>query len=213
MGEKKKSFKMILWRNFAGVLAIIWMCIIFALSAQGKEESGAVSESFTYRVVSSTKFFFHLDMDDARVKEVADAIEGLVRKAAHMTEFGILSVLLYIWIGQWSMSFLRRWGTAFGAATVYAATDEIHQLFVAGRAGRFSDVCIDGVGACLGILVLVLASKIVNLVKAAKARKQEREERKQEKEERKQEKEERKQEKEERKSEKRQQGEEPRKEE
>lgn len=210
MGEKKKNFRMILWRNFAGVLAIIWMCIIFALSAQGKEESGAVSESFTYRMVSTTKFFFHLDMDDARVKEVADAIEGLVRKAAHMTEFGILSVLLYIWIGQWSMSFLRRWGTAFGAATVYAATDEIHQLFVAGRAGRFSDVCIDGAGACLGILVLVLASKIVNLVKAAKARKQEREERKQEKEERKQEKEERQQGKEERKSEKRQQGEEPR---
>ena len=164
------------------------MCVIFALSDQGKEESGAVSESFTYRVVSSTRFFFHLDMDDARVKEVATAIEGLVRKVAHMVEYGILSVLLYIWIGQWSMSFLRRWGTAFGAATVYAATDEIHQLFVVGRAGRFTDVCIDGLGACLGILVFVLLVRIVRFVKAAKARRQEKELRKLEKEEQRQEK-------------------------
>ena len=190
MGKTKTqhSFKLVLLRNLAGVIAIVWMCVIFALSAQGKEESGAVSESFTYRMVSSTSFFFHLDMDDARVKEIATAIEGFVRKVAHMVEYGILSVLLYIWIGQWSMSFLRRWGTAFGAATVYAATDEVHQLFVAGRAGRFTDVCIDGVGACLGILVFVLLVRIVRFVQAAKTRRQEREERRLEKEERKQEK-------------------------
>ena len=190
MGKTKTqhSFKMVLLRNLAGALAIIWMCVIFAFSAQDKEESGAVSESFTYRVVSSTSFFFHLDMDDARVKEIADAIEGFVRKVAHMVEYGILSVLLYIWIGQWPMSFLRRWGTAFGAATVYAATDEIHQLFVAGRSGRFTDVCIDGLGACLGILVFILLVRAVRLVQAARARRQEKEARRQEKEERKQEK-------------------------
>ena len=186
--ETKQSVKQVLLRNLAGVLAIVWMCVIFAFSAQTKEESSAVSESFSYRVVSSTNFFFHLDMDDARVREIADAIEGFVRKAAHMTEYGILSVLLYIWIGQWSMRFLRRWGTAFGAATVYAATDEIHQLFVAGRSGRFTDVCIDGLGAGLGIFVFILLVRIVGLVQAAKERKQEKELRRQEKEERKQEK-------------------------
>ena len=186
--ETKQSVKQVLLRNLAGVLAIVWMCVIFAFSAQTKEESSAVSESFSYRVVSSTNFFFHLDMDDARVREIADAIEGFVRKAAHMTEYGILSVLLYIWIGQWPMSFLRRWGTAFGAATVYAATDEIHQLFVAGRSGRFTDVCIDGAGACLGILVFILLVRLVRCVQAAKTRRQEREQRKQEKEEWKQEK-------------------------
>ena len=186
--ETKQSVKQVLLRNLAGVLAIVWMCVIFAFSAQTKEESSAVSESFSYRVVSSTNFFFHLDMDDARVREIADAIEGFVRKAAHMTEYGILSVLLYIWIGQWSMRLLRRLGTAFGAATVYAATDEIHQLFVAGRSGRFTDVCIDGLGAGLGIFVFILLVRIVGLVQAAKERKQEKELRRQEKEERKQEK-------------------------
>ena len=174
----RNRFKMVFLRNLAGVLAIVWMCVIFAFSAQGKEESGAVSESFTYRVVSSTNFFFHLDMDNARVKEIADAIEGFVRKVAHMTEYGILSVLLFIWLGQWEMSLLRRGGTVFGASAVYAATDEIHQFFVPGRAGRFSDVCIDSAGAFLGIVLFVLIVKMVTMTRALKGKREERRQRK-----------------------------------
>ncbi|MCM1268797.1 MAG: VanZ family protein [Bacteroidales bacterium] len=181
MAETKKKFKMILLRNLAGVLAIVWMCIIFAFSAQPKEESGEMSAGFTYQMVSSTNFFFHLDLSDARVKEIADAIEGFVRKVAHMAEFGLLSVLLYIWIGQWEMGFLRKGATAAGAAAVYAATDEIHQLFVAGRAGRFTDVLIDSAGAVLGVVVFALVVKIVGVVKARKAKKQEKLARQQEK--------------------------------
>ena len=123
-----------------------------------------MSESFTYHMVSSTRTFFHLDLSDERVKAISDTIEGLVRKAAHMAEYGTLSVLLYIWIGQWEMSFLRRGGTAYAATTVYAATDEIHQLFVAGRAGRFSDVVIDSAGALLGVRVFALLVRIVKRI-------------------------------------------------
>lgn len=165
MRKAEEKFGMVLLRNLAGVLAIVWMCVIFAFSAQTKEESGAVSESFTFHMVSSTRTFFHLDLSDERVKEIADAIEGFVRKVAHMTEFGILSVLLYIWIGQWEMGFLRRGVTAAGATAVYAATDEIHQLFVAGRSGRFSDVCIDSAGAAAGVLVFALLVKFVKRVR------------------------------------------------
>lgn len=165
MRRAEEKFGMVLLRNLAGALAIVWMCVIFAFSAQTKEESGAVSESFTFHMVSSTRTFFHLDLSDERVKEIADAIEGFVRKAAHMTEFGILSVLLYIWIGQWEMRFLRRGVTAAGATAVYAATDEIHQLFVAGRSGRFSDVCIDSAGAVAGVLVFTLLVKLVKHVR------------------------------------------------
>lgn len=176
--EKQQNFKLVLLRNLAGILAIVWMCIIFGFSAQTKEESGAVSESVTYHMVSSTRMFFHLDISDERVKEIADAIEGFVRKLAHMTEYGVLSVLLFIWIGQWEMSFLRRAGTASGAAAVYAATDEIHQVFVAGRSGRFSDVCIDTAGAVLGIAVFVLIVKLVTMIRTLRTKREERRQRK-----------------------------------
>lgn len=169
---RRKRMKIVFLRNLAGVLAIMWMCIIFAFSAQTKEESGAVSNSFTYQIVSSTRTFFNLDLSDARVKEIADAIEGFVRKAAHMTEFGVLSVLLFIWIGQWEMGLLRRGLTASGAAAVYAATDEIHQLFVPGRAGRFSDVCIDSAGAVLGVVVFVLIVKLITVIRTLREKRE-----------------------------------------
>ncbi len=166
MRKVEEKFGVVVFRNLAGALAIVWMCIIFAFSAQPKEESGAVSASFTYHMVSSTRTFFHLELSDARVKEISDAIEGFIRKVAHMAEFGIMSVLLYIWVGQWEMGFLRRAGTAAGATAVYAATDEIHQLFVPGRAGRFSDVCIDSAGAVAGVVVFALFVRIVKHVRA-----------------------------------------------
>ncbi len=75
MRKTEEKFGMFLLRNLAGVLAIVWMCMIFAFSAQDKEESGAVSESFTYHMVSSTRTFFHLDLSDERVKAISDTIE------------------------------------------------------------------------------------------------------------------------------------------
>ena len=38
----------------------------------------------------------------------------------------------------------------------YACTDEFHQLFVPGRAGRFTDVLIDSSGALVLSLIVVL---------------------------------------------------------
>ena len=38
MKNTEEKFGMVLLRNLAGVLAIVWMCVIFAFSAQEKEE-------------------------------------------------------------------------------------------------------------------------------------------------------------------------------
>ena len=80
--------------NIAGILALIWMCVIFAFSAQTSEESGAVSEGFSYRLVNTTGKLFHLSIDAEKVREIANSIEHFVRKAAHMTEYGVLAILL-----------------------------------------------------------------------------------------------------------------------
>ena len=46
----------------------------------------------------------------------------------------------------------RRLFAAFAIVFCYACTDEFHQLFVPGRAGRFTDVMID----CSLVLVVTL---------------------------------------------------------
>lgn len=158
-------------RYLAGVLAIVWMCIIFAFSAQTKEESSAVSESLSYRMVSSTRFFFHWNLDDEQVREIANTIEYFVRKGAHMTEFAIMSILLFIWLGLWEMTLFRRGTMAFVITAVYAASDEFHQLFVPGRSGRVSDVLIDSSGALAGVIVFILFGRLVQVLRLRKERK------------------------------------------
>ncbi len=83
----------------------------------------------------------------------------LVRKCAHMTEYGVLALLVW-WAlrrsdpdegGPWSPG--QAWA-ALGVACVYAATDELHQAFVPNREGSVRDVVIDACGAALGLLAL-----------------------------------------------------------
>ena len=151
-------------RTIAGILALLWMCVIFAFSAQEEKESSAVSEALSYRMVNSTGILFHLHLDEEDLRRIAAAIESAVRKAAHMTEFGILSVLVYVWLGKWQMAAGKRMSIAAIFAILYAASDECHQLFVPGRAGSIRDVVIDGTGAILGVCIFVGVKKCISFL-------------------------------------------------
>jgi hypothetical protein len=68
----------------------------------------------------------------------------LLRKLAHAAEYAILAALLLRAVRElpaWALSVL------------YAVSDELHQHFVPGRAGRPLDVAIDATGALVGVLL------------------------------------------------------------
>ena len=44
---------------------------------------------------------------------------------------------------------------------VYAATDEFHQYFIPGRSAEVMDVCIDTLGASIGLAILFFTLKVV----------------------------------------------------
>ena len=74
-------------------------------------------------------------------------INLLVRKGAHMAEY---AVLLLLYRRALHASGARRPGlAALCLCACYAATDEGHQAFVAGRGPSVADVCIDTLGAAL----------------------------------------------------------------
>ena len=68
-----------------------------------------------------------------------------LRKAAHMTEFGLLW-----WL--WRRA-LGHGGWAAAITLAYAATDEWHQTFVQGRSGRPADWLIDAAGVGIAIAI------------------------------------------------------------
>ena len=50
-------------------------------------------------------------------------------------------------------------------AIIYAATDELHQKFVAGRGPSIRDVMIDSMGALFGIMVFMLIILMIEKIK------------------------------------------------
>jgi VanZ family protein len=88
-----------------------------------------------------------------RVAQAAD-VDFVVRKAGHMFVFGVLAVLIWRALAHSDVRRALLWSLALTAA--YAATDEFHQSFTAGRHPSPADVVIDSCGALLFLMALTL---------------------------------------------------------
>jgi VanZ family protein len=76
----------------------------------------------------------------------------ILRKAAHITEYALLSFLLSrAMAGSFNFSRQRVFALALFVSICYSASDEIHQSFVAGRSGNIVDVLIDTAGVLVGL--------------------------------------------------------------
>ena len=86
-------------------------------------------------------------------------VHFFVRKAAHVTEYAILTGLLFrAWRGLMG-GFWMRAATALGPALLFALADEFHQSFVVSRTSSLGDVGIDFAGAIVGFAILALAQR------------------------------------------------------
>ncbi len=70
----------------------------------------------------------------------------LARKVAHFGEYALLTLLWWRPL-RTKLAVRAAVGVAFALAVLYAATDELHQRYVAGRVGTPVDVLIDAAGA------------------------------------------------------------------
>ena len=156
------------------VALILWCTFIFYMSARVAQDSDALSLGFAGR-------FLHLvvpgfsDMSAADQLALATSINHPVRKLAHFTEYLVLGILavnaLRLHIGSSGRYFEDEAITpsrnfcipalSWAFCILYAASDEFHQLFVPGRAGLVTDVCIDSAGALLGILLFLVALQLI----------------------------------------------------
>lgn len=77
-------------------------------------------------------------------------------KLVHLGIYGVLGALLAIAArANFAWSQLRLWLFAVGAASLYGATDELHQAFVPNRSPDVRDLAADMVGAALGAAVVL----------------------------------------------------------
>ncbi|QAT38847.1 VanZ family protein [Clostridium sp. JN-9] len=130
--------KIIKWILFAA-----WMIVIFNFSSMPAEAS---NENSRYVIYIFNLLGLNLNSILGNMANFA------VRKAAHFTEYFILYLFAYNALTDCYDKRKCLWISLI-IVFLYASTDEIHQIFVPGRSGRFRDVLIDTSGGTLGMII------------------------------------------------------------
>ncbi len=141
-GNRNMLKKIVLW-----CMVVLLSCGIFSFSGDSGPESDAKSGKITTFVAQAVNKVVR----DADYDKVYSVCHVLIRKTAHFSIYMLLAILSYALGRSYE---LRMQIAALCAATyclLFAVSDEIHQLFVPYRSGQITDVCIDFLGACLGI--------------------------------------------------------------
>ena len=146
----KKRLQRIIWH----VLILAWMVLIFLLSSQEAQTSSDLSGVVSRNIAQVFVRDFG-EMQDAQQIQVIDNMQNIVRKGAHMFLYFVLGLLAMGTMNTYRIKTRLKVLVAFAIALLYAVSDEIHQLYVPGRACKVADVLIDATGAVLGILIFV----------------------------------------------------------
>lgn len=147
-GRKLKQARLVLW-----ILLIAIMTVIFLFSAQKGEESGETSGRIAQAIIEVVEPDFEQLPQEKQV-ELLDTTDLIVRKGAHFSEYALLAFVLYLLLRTYPLRACAL--LSWLGATVYAVTDEVHQLFVGERAGSAKDVLLDSCGAATGVILAYL---------------------------------------------------------
>lgn len=152
---KRKGLQQTWVRILLTGLTLAMMLIIFFFSTETAERSDATSGQVAITVISITHPDFE-QMDKTKQKSIYDNVQFYVRKAAHFTEYAVLGLLLRLCLESWFGK--RKWlfPAAWAAGTIYAGTDELHQILTDGRSGQWTDVLIDSSGVFTGVLIAAM---------------------------------------------------------
>lgn len=134
--------------------------LIFFFSAQNGDQSSSLSYRISGHVVDVVRSLTRgFGMQTTEVDQAA-IWEKPIRKLAHLTEYACMGVLVYTMWRPWWERGRRLYLLVLVWVFTSAAADEVHQRFVPGRYGSFSDVLLDTVGGICGIVVCVILERI-----------------------------------------------------
>jgi VanZ family protein len=132
-------------------LILAWAGLIFYLSSR------AFGPRFSRRLLALGLHLVNLHL----APHAFVLLDTLIRKLAHLVEYGIFALVLY-WLPSGKGNNLwrpRRAVVCVLVATAYSLTDEFHQSFVPGRHASLFDCALDASGAALAMLICYISSR------------------------------------------------------
>jgi VanZ family protein len=126
----------------------LWIAVIFYLSS----DSGSLSQ--TSRFIRPIVLFFFPDISEASLQ----IVHGVIRKCAHVFEYGVLALLILR--AMWTSHFetLRRFKYVIPVVfvVVIASIDEYNQSLSTTRSGTIQDVLLDTAGGIFAVTIVWL---------------------------------------------------------
>ena len=161
----------VFWARFFLVAALATAVMIFCFSAQQGPESAELSEGVTKEVAKVVKPNYKI-LPPAAQRSFLMQLGAVVRKCAHFGEFALLGFNIMAWLclSRPDKSPAASAPPAWLAATLYAGTDELHQMFVNARGPALLDVGIDSGGALTGVLAALAGAALLAWFRQAAAR-------------------------------------------
>lgn len=143
---------------------LLWCAVIllsvqmFGFSSQNAAQSNGLSGKWAEKITCAIEKV--IPMEDEMRESVYTVVNFIVRKCAHFAEYALLSVLVLFLVRSYDLKLKMCVIISLAYCLLFAASDEIHQLFVPGRHGHIIDVGIDFFGAICGAFCGILAIKI-----------------------------------------------------
>ena len=147
---------------------ILWMTMIFVFSSQPAVQSDELSLGIVERIFA---FLYNLSdvpvfslISDELWFDLYSKANFIVRKSAHFMLYAVLAFFVYHLLLEYKTNNTKAIFVAAIICFLYAASDEVHQIFIPGRAGQIRDVFIDFSGS----VSLLVIEFLISLIKKRK---------------------------------------------
>ena len=121
---------------------LLWTFLIFIMSSFDATES-----------TNQSNFIVNIITNIFKIENI-ELLSFIIRKLAHFTEYLILGLLVANMFTKNNINNLYL--ISIILCIIYATSDEIHQLFVPGRACQLRDILIDSIGSITGVYLYKL---------------------------------------------------------
>jgi len=132
-------------RLISWLAVVLWLVLIFVLSAQSVHKSNGLSKGIAEEMVKIIEKI----SPDRHIN--IGRFNHYLRKTAHFLSYTMLAILVMNVLRMMSANGGKRIAIALAVCILFAISDEFHQLFVPGRGAQVKDVLIDTAGAIVGI--------------------------------------------------------------
>lgn len=148
------------------LLVFVWMFIIFNFSNINSNKSNNDSKNISYKIIENGLIItnkLNITHANASVKalKISNDYNYQFRKIAHATEYFILSIFVFYLLELFRIK--NNYIISILICSIYAFTDEFHQIFTFGRTPSYLDVLIDTLGCLLGLFIILFYKKIRGL--------------------------------------------------